>query len=103
MDPHYDGKPSMISETTFCRPNRLSLRSATLLRSLRRVSRTAIASFHFAFDGNRWAVKPNFWMQQWTLMTPRNDGPVPRRGAHLPARLGMPGPSARRRSSLNKT
>jgi len=22
MDPHYDGKPSMISETTFCRPNR---------------------------------------------------------------------------------
>jgi hypothetical protein len=22
MDPHYAGKPSMISETTFCRPNR---------------------------------------------------------------------------------
>ena len=25
MDPHYDGKPSMISETTFCRPEPLPL------------------------------------------------------------------------------
>jgi len=35
MDPHYNGKPSMISETTFCRPNRLSLRGPAILRSLR--------------------------------------------------------------------
>lgn len=76
MDPHYDRKPSMISETTFCRPNRYRS-EAPLYFAAYGALQDSDAIVHFAFDGNRWAVKPNFWMQQWTLMTPAMMGQFP--------------------------
>src|SRR4030095_663673 len=42
---------------------------------------------HFAHDGSRWAVKPGFWMQQWTLMTPAMAGQFP--AAALMYRRGL--------------
>ena len=76
MDPHYDNKPSMISETTFCRPNRYRS-EAPLYFAAYGALQNSDAIVHFAFDGNQWAVKPGFWMQQWTLMTPVMMGQFP--------------------------
>jgi hypothetical protein len=76
MDPHYDDKPSMISETTFCRPNRYRS-EAPLYFAAYGALQDSDCVVHFAFDGSRWAVKPNFWMQQWTLMTPAMMGQFP--------------------------
>jgi hypothetical protein len=76
MDPHYDGKPSMISETTFCRPNRYRSEAPLYFASYGALQ-DSDAIVHFAHDGSRWAVKPGFWMQQWTLMTPAMAGQFP--------------------------
>jgi hypothetical protein len=76
MDPHYDGKPSMISETTFCRPNRYRS-EAPLYFAIYGALQGSDGIVHFAHDGSRWAVKPGFWMQQWTLMTPAMMGQFP--------------------------
>jgi len=92
MDPHYDGKPSMISETTFCRPNRYRS-EAPLYFAAYGALQDSDCIVHFAFDSSRWAVKPNFWMQQWTLMTPAMMGQFPaaaliyRRGLVAPGRV----------------
>jgi hypothetical protein len=92
MDPHYDGKPSMISETTFCRPNRYRS-EAPLYFAAYGALQDSDAIVHFAFDGDRWAVKPRFWMQQWTLMTPAMMGQFPatallyRRGLVSPGKV----------------
>lgn len=76
MDPHYDGKPSMISETTFTRPNRYRS-EAPLYFAVYGALQDSDAIVHFAFDGARWAVKPQYWMQPWTLMTPAMMGQFP--------------------------
>ncbi len=76
MDPHYDRKPSMISETTFCRPNRYRS-EAPLYFAVYGALQDTDAIVHFSFDGSRWAVTPGFWMQQWTLMTPAMMGQFP--------------------------
>ncbi len=92
MDPHYDGKPSMISETTFCRPNRYRS-EAPLYFAAYGALQDSDGIVHFAFDGDHWSVKPNFWMQQWTLMTPAMMGQFPaaaliyRRGLIAPGRV----------------
>jgi len=89
MDPHYDNKPSMISETTFCRPNRYRS-EAPLYYAVYGALQDSDAIVHFAFDGSRWGVKPNFWMQQWTLMTPAMVGQFP--AAALIYRRGLVSP-----------
>jgi hypothetical protein len=76
MDPHYDAKPSMISETTFCRPNRYRSEAPLYFAAYGALQDTDCI-VHFAFDGNHWAVKPGFWMQQWTLMSPAMMGQFP--------------------------
>jgi len=76
MDPHYDGKPSMISETTFCRPNRYRS-EAPLYFAAYGALQDSDCIVHFALDSSRWAVKPGYWMQQWTLMTPAMMGQFP--------------------------
>jgi uncharacterized protein with NAD-binding domain and iron-sulfur cluster len=92
MDPHYDHKPSMISETTFCRPNRYRS-EAPLYFAAYGALQDSDCIVHFAFDSSRWAVKPGFWMQQWTLMTPAMMGQFPaaaliyRRGLVAPGRV----------------
>lgn len=76
MDPHYAGKPSMISETTFNRPNRFRS-EAPLFFAVYGALQGSDAIVHFAQDSPRWAVKPNFFMQPWTLMTPAMAGQFP--------------------------
>jgi hypothetical protein len=76
MDPHYDEKPSMISETTFSRPNRYRS-EAPLYFAAYGALQDSDCIVHFAFDGSHWSVKPGFWMQQWTVMTPAMMGQFP--------------------------
>jgi hypothetical protein len=76
MDPHYEGKPSMISETTFCRPSRYRS-EAPLYFAAYGALQDSDCIVHFAFDGSRWSVKPGYWMQQWTLMSPAMMGQFP--------------------------
>lgn len=89
MDPHYDRKPSMISETTFSRPNRFRS-EAPLYFSIFGALQDSDAIVHFALDGSRWTVKPGYWMQQWTLMTPAMMGQFP--AAALIFRRGLVSP-----------
>lgn len=89
MDPHYDGKPSMISETTFCRPNRYRS-EAPLYFAAYGALQDSDCIVHFAFDTSQWAVKPGYFMQQWTLMTPAMMGQFP--AAALIYRRGLVGP-----------
>lgn len=76
MDPHYDDKPSMISETTFTRPSRFRS-EAPLYFAAYGALQDSDSIVHFAFDGANWQVKPRFWMQQWTLATPAMFGQFP--------------------------
>jgi hypothetical protein len=76
MDPHYANKPSMISETTFTRPNRFRS-EAPLYFAAYGALQDSDAIVHFAHDGTDWKVKPNFWMQPWTLMSPAMMGQFP--------------------------
>ncbi|MHB8898190.1 MAG: hypothetical protein ACYC6Y_05545, partial [Thermoguttaceae bacterium] len=76
MDVHYNGLPSMISETAFTRPNRYRT-EAPLFYSAYGALQGSDAIVHFALDGSRWDVKPRFWMQPWTLMSPTQMGQFP--------------------------
>ncbi|HUF61278.1 MAG TPA: hypothetical protein VMN36_04325 [Verrucomicrobiales bacterium] len=76
MDPHYAGKPSMISETTFNRPNR-HRSEAPLFYAVYGALQDSNAIVHFALDGESWDVKPRFWMQPWTLLSPAMAGQFP--------------------------
>jgi hypothetical protein len=69
MDPIYDNKPSMISETTWNRPNRFRS-EAPIYFAVYGALQGTDAIVHFAYDGDRWSVKPNYFMQPWTLMAP---------------------------------
>jgi hypothetical protein len=86
MDPHYDDKPSMISETTWNRPNRYRS-EAPLYFAVYGALQHSDAIVHFALDGGRWSVKPGFWMQPWTLMSPAMVGQFP--AAAMIYRLGL--------------
>ena len=101
MDPHYDRKPSMISETTFCRPNRYRSEAPLYFAAYGALQDTD-GIVHFAFDSSRWAVKPGFWMQQWTLLTPAMMGQFP--AAALIYRRGLVAPGqVLAEVKLNKT
>jgi hypothetical protein len=89
MDPCYDGKPSMISETTFNRPNRFRS-EAPLFYAAYGALQDSDAIVHFALDSSTWAVKPNFFMQPWTLLSPAMTGQFP--AAALIYRWGLISP-----------
>ena len=76
IDVHYNDLPSMISETTWCRPNRYRS-EAPLFFAVYGALQDSDALVHFALDGARWSVKPGFWMQPWTLMAPSQVGQFP--------------------------
>jgi hypothetical protein len=76
MDVHYNGMPSMISETTWCRPNRFRSEAPLYYAAYGALQHTD-GIVHFALDGGNWAVKPGFFMQQWTLMSPAMMGQFP--------------------------
>jgi hypothetical protein len=76
FDPKYNGLPSMISETTFTRPNRYRTEGPALYAAYGALQGSD-SIVHFAMDGARWQVKPNFFMQPWTLMSPTMMGQFP--------------------------
>ncbi len=76
MDPKYDNKPSMISETTWNRPNRYRT-EAPLYFAVYGALQDSDAIVHFADDGANWSVKPGYFMQPWTLMAPSQMGQFP--------------------------
>ena len=76
MDVTYDLKPSMISETTWTRPNRFRSEAPLYLASFGALQGSD-AIVHFALDGADWSVKPRFWMQPWTLMAPSQAAQFP--------------------------
>jgi hypothetical protein len=76
MDIHYQNKPTMISETTFTRPNRYRTEAVLYYAAYGALQGTD-SVVHFALDGSQWQVKPNFWMQPWTLMSPVMMGQFP--------------------------
>ncbi|WP_146577434.1 hypothetical protein [Neorhodopirellula pilleata] len=76
MDIQYNDKPSMISETTFTRPNRYRS-EAPLYYAAYGALQDSDSLVHFAFDGMHWQVQPRFWMQPWTLASPSMMGQFP--------------------------
>lgn len=76
MDPTYGNKPSMISETTWNRPNRFRS-EAPLFFAAYGALQGSDAIVHFAFDGDTWSVKPGYFMQPWTLLSPAMMGQFP--------------------------
>ncbi|WP_404425213.1 hypothetical protein [Nibricoccus sp. IMCC34717] len=76
MEIEYNGKPSMISETTWTRPNRHRGEAPMFIAAYGALQDTD-SVVHFAFDGSKWQTRPNFWMQPWTLMSPAMMGQFP--------------------------
>jgi hypothetical protein len=90
MDPHYNGLPSMISETTWNRPNRFRSEAPLYLACFGALQHSD-AIVHFALDGDRWSVKPAYWTQPWTLMSPAMAGQFPAAALIFRQRLVKPG------------
>ena len=92
MEIAYNNMPSMISETTWNRPNRFRSEAPLYFACYGALQGTD-AIVHFALDGANWSVKPNFWMQPWTLMAPSQLGQftaaalIYRRGLVKPGQL----------------
>ena len=76
MDPKYDDKPSMISETTWNRPNRHRGEAPLYLAAFGALQ-DSDCIVHFAKDGVDWSVKPGYFMQPWTLTAPTQLGQFP--------------------------
>jgi hypothetical protein len=76
MNIQYNDKPSMISETTWNRPNRYRSEAPLFLATYGALQ-DIDAIVHFALDGTRWSPKPQWWMQPWTLMAPTQMGQFP--------------------------
>jgi hypothetical protein len=91
MDTHIDGKPSMMSEVDFNRPNRFRSEGPLYLAAYGSLQGSNSIE-HFALDGAHWGVKPGFFMQPWTLMSPGMMGQFP--AAALIYRLGLIGEGA---------
>jgi hypothetical protein len=88
MDTHINEKPSMISEVDFNRPSRYRS-EAPLFFAAYGSLQGSNAIEHFALDGKDWSVKPGFFMQPWTLMSPGMMGQFP--AAALIYRRGLVG------------
>jgi hypothetical protein len=76
MDTEYQGAPSVISETTWTRPNRYRSEAPLYLAAYASLQGTD-AVVHFFKDGLDFAVKPRFFMQPWTLASPALLGQFP--------------------------
>ena len=86
MDVHYNNQPSMISETTWNRPNRHRTEAPVYLAVFGALQ-DSDGIVHFAKDGIDWSVKPGYFMQPWTLTAPSQMGQFP--AAALIYRCGL--------------
>lgn len=75
MDLHYLQMPSMISETTFNRPNRFRSEGPLFFAAYGSLQDTD-AIVHFAYDSDQWAVQTG-GINPWTLSTPAMMGQFP--------------------------
>ena len=75
-DVKYNGLPTMLSETTWNRPNRYR-GEAPLFFAAYGALQDSDAVVHFALDGAEWSVKPGYFMQPWTLLAPTQFGQFP--------------------------
>jgi hypothetical protein len=66
----------MVSETTWNRPNRFRSEAPLYFATFGALQHSD-GIVHFALDGKDWSVKPGYWMQPWTLMTPAMMGQFP--------------------------
>ena len=76
FDLKINGKPSMLSETTFTRPSRFRT-EGPLFYAVYGALQGSDSIVHFALDTIDWEVKPGFFMQPWTLMSPTMIGQFP--------------------------
>ncbi|HSI82660.1 MAG: hypothetical protein ACAI35_19585 [Candidatus Methylacidiphilales bacterium] len=90
MDPMYNGKPSMISETAWNRPNRYRSEAPLYFAAYGALQDTD-SIVHFVMDSDNWSVKPRFFMQPWTLLTPTQAGQFPAAAAIYRRGLIKPG------------
>ncbi len=88
FDLKINGMPSMISETTFTRPNRYRT-EAPLFYAAYGALQGSDSIIHFALDSAEWQVKPRYFIQPWTLMSPTMMGQFP--AAALIYRQGLIG------------
>jgi len=77
MDPHYDGKPSVLSETAWERPSRHRSEGPLFLAAYGALQH-GDAVVHFNLDGCGFTPSPRRTVQQpWTLMSPAAMGQFP--------------------------
>ena len=93
MDPHFAGNPSMLSEVAISRPDRYRSEAPIYFAAYGSVQGSN-AIEHFALDGPAWSVKPNFFMQPWTVMSPATMGQFPAAAVIYRQRLIAPCDSA---------
>lgn len=86
--PTWNGKPTMVSETSWLRPNRFRTEAVPLYATYGAMHGLD-AIVHFVNDGSgeRWLTKPQFHMQPWTWQTPAMMGQSP--AAAMIYRLGL--------------
>ena len=90
MDPHFDGKPSMLSEVAISRPSRYRSEAPLYFAAYGSLQKSN-AIEHFALDGHTWSVKPNYFMQPWSVMSPATLGQFPAAALIYRKRLIDPG------------
>jgi|GEM_PF-726838 len=76
IDPSYNGLPSTCTELSWERPNRYRSEAPLFLAAYGALQ-DSDGYTHFSLDSDSWHVKPNFWMQPWTLMSPCQMGQYP--------------------------
>ena len=93
MDPHLDGKPSMLSEVAISQPDRFRSEAPIYFASYGSLQGSNAIEF-FALDSHNWSVKPNYFMQPWPVMSPTTMGQFPAAAVIYRQRLIDPGESA---------
>ena len=76
LRPTWNGMPKMISETSWLRTNRYRAEAPLFYAAYGALNGTD-AYTHFAYDSHKWEVKPQFFVQPWTLMSPTQMGQFP--------------------------
>jgi len=85
LRPTWNGMPKMISETSWLRTNRYRAEAPLFYAAYGALNGTD-AYTHFDYDSHKWEVKPKFFVNPWTLMSPTQMGQFP--AAALIYRLG---------------